>query len=98
VLALGLWAEIARSEWALAATRVNMAAALATAGLALVSARIVCRVPVHRPIIFLLAPSAAVNVATVWLCDGAVRRTGGLAIRRFELWAWPRLWQGGLRS
>ena len=68
-LTLGLWLEINSEEYAYLAARINMTAGLVLATSGLVSARIMCGLPIHRPVLILLGTAALVNVATVWLTE-----------------------------
>lgn len=68
-LAVGLWIELNFEQWAFFAARVNMTAALITAGTGLISSRIICGFRTHRRAIMLLAVSALLIIVTVWLTD-----------------------------
>ncbi len=68
-LAGGLWLEVHVERFSVLAARVNMTAALALAGSALVAARVMGRLPASRAVVALLAIAALLNVATVWATD-----------------------------
>lgn len=68
-LTLGLWMELYVEPYSFLAARINMTAGLVLATSGLVSARIMAGLPIHRPVLLLLATAALVNVSTVWLTD-----------------------------
>jgi tRNA A-37 threonylcarbamoyl transferase component Bud32 len=68
-LSAGLWVEVNRPDWTIAAARVNMTAALALAASGLLSTLAMARLRVSRPILAVLGIAAVVNVATVWVSD-----------------------------
>ena len=68
-LTLGLWLELNVEAYSYLAARINMTAGLVLATAGLVSARIMCGLPIHPPVLILLGLASAVNVATVWLTD-----------------------------
>jgi class 3 adenylate cyclase len=65
----GLWVEVHLEAWSLLAARVNMTAAVAAGGCGLVATCVMCRLPLNRPLLFLLAAATVFNVATVWVTD-----------------------------
>lgn len=65
----GLWVEVNVEAWTYEAARVNMTAGLALAVAGLLSARVMCGLPFHLPVILLLGAGVVVNLATVWLTD-----------------------------
>src|SRR5687768_13508738 len=68
-LSAGLWVEVHRPDWTVAAARVNMTAALVLAASGLLSTLAMARLPVSRTIVAVLGAAAAVNLATVWATD-----------------------------
>lgn len=65
----GLWVEVNVEAWTFEAARVNMTAGLALATAGLLSARVMCGLPFHLPVMLLLGAGVVINLATVWLTD-----------------------------
>ncbi len=66
---VGLFIETRSEAWALLAARVNMTAAFVATTCGLVSAALMCRMPVVRPARVAIALAALANLGTVWLTD-----------------------------
>jgi class 3 adenylate cyclase len=66
---VGLFVETRFEPWALLAARVNMTAAFAATTCGLVSAAVMCRMPVVPVARVVIALAALANLVTIWLSD-----------------------------